>query len=270
MATMPTYKPAWAKPAEASQAPAQSTPAPTQAPSAQLTPSMTQGPTDPGASTMQRTYPPEISNVAPAQTTPAQAVPSQPAPSQAFQSPPAQTQSGQPQIVQPARSLADTLQTLEVPAQERQQAAVMADLQAVARIRDQRRKANEAAAAKARAEAKIAAEAKAKADAAKKAEAERKAMLAANPSRNWVQIATGRDVNALAFDLRRMRRTYADALGDQDGYTAEWGQTRRLLIGPFRKQEDAKAAVTQIVKAGGDAFMWQSAAGEEVSKIGAK
>lgn len=259
MATMPTYTPAWAKPTETAQAAAQPTPAPTQslpAPSA----SMTQGPTDPGASTMQRAYPPATSTIVPAQTTEAQPVPSQPT----------QSQPAQPQIVQPVRSLADTLQTLEVPEQERQQAAVMADLQAVARIRDQRRKANEVAQAKARAEAKIEAEAKAKADAAKKAEAERKAKLAANPSRNWVQIATGRDVNALAFDLRRMRRTYADALGDQDGYTAEWGQTRRLLIGPFRKQDDAKAAVTQIVKAGGDAFMWQSEAGEEVSKIGAK
>ena len=212
---------------------------------------MAQGPSDPITSAPPRAVTPAPSSFATA--APTQTIVPQPQPAQ-------------PQIVQPARSLADTLQSLEVPEQERQQAAVMADLQAVARIRDQRRKVAEAAQAKARVEA----EAKAKADAAKKAEAERKAKLAASPSRNWVQIATGRDVAALAFDLRRMRRTYADALGDQDGYTAEWGQTRRLLIGPFRKQEDAKAAVTQIVKAGGDAFVWQSAAGEEVSKIGAK
>ena len=262
-ATMPSLAPAWARPQDTVQ-PAQSvaarptltqtstsTPAP--APSNVVTPaaSMAQGPSDP------------ITSAPPRAVTPAQSSFAMAAPSQTIVP---QPQPAQPQIVQPVRSLADTLQSLEVPEQERQKATVMADLQAVARIRDQRRKVAEAAQAKAKAEA----EAKAKADAAKKAEAERKAKLAASPSRNWVQIATGRDVDALAFDLRRMRRTYADALGERDGYTAEWGQTRRLLIGPFRKAEDAKAAVAQIVKAGGDAFMWQSAAGEEVTQIGGK
>ena len=250
-ATMPSYAPEWARPEDVAQATQRATPTPTASRAVTPTASTTQGPSDPGTTFPSRAATSAQSSFATAAPEPASVPQPQPA---------------QPQIVQPARSLADTLQSLEVPEQERQQAAVMADLQAVARIRDQRRKVAEAAQAKAKAEA----EAKAKADAAKKAEAERKAKLAASPSRNWVQIATGRDVDALAFDLRRMRRTYADAVGDQDGYTAEWGQTRRLLIGPFRKAEDAKAAVAQIVKAGGDAFMWQSAAGEEVTKIGGK
>jgi hypothetical protein len=164
------------------------------------------------------------------------------------------------------RSLAEALSALTVPEQERQSNVAAADLTAVARIQEQRRKTAEANAAKAKADA----EAKAKAAAAKKAEAERKAKLAANPSRNWVQIATGREVDALAFDMRRLRRTYADAIGDESGWTAAWGATRRLLIGPFKKPEDAKAVVTKIVKSGGDAFIWQSEAGEEVAKIGSK
>ena len=162
------------------------------------------------------------------------------------------------------RSLADALSSLDVPAEERSSSG--ADLDAVKRIQDQRRKAAEAAAAKARAEA----EAKAKAEALKKAEAERKAKLAANPSRSWVQIATGRDVDALAFDLRRLRRTYDDAIGELSGWTAEWGATRRLLVGPFKKVEDARAVAAKISKSGGDAFVWQSDAGEEVDKIGGK
>lgn len=170
-----------------------------------------------------------------------------------------------PASAAPRLSLADTLSALSVPEDERK-AAPAADLAAVARIQDQRRKASEAAAAKAKADA----EAKAKAEAAKKAEAERKKKLADNPSRSWVQIATGRDVDALAFDLRRLRRTYADAVGDTAGWTAEWGATRRLLIGPYKKVEDARAAVTKITKSGGDAFVWQSDAGEEVAKIGGK
>lgn len=164
---------------------------------------------------------------------------------------------------QPARSLGDTLQALEVPEQERRQVAV-ADLETVARIQEQRRAASAAAAAK----AKVEAEARAKAEAARKAEAERKAKLAANPSRNWVQLAAGRDPDALAFDLRRLRRTYGETLAGHDGWTSAWGETRRLLIGPFRRPEDARAVVAELRKAGSDAFFWQSEAGEEVAKIG--
>ncbi|MBN8817822.1 MAG: SPOR domain-containing protein [Sphingomonas sp.] len=206
-----------------------------------------QGPFDPQATTQAtRAATPSVSS--PAASTPVVSAPSQ-------------------SVAQiPPRSLADTLSSLDVPDQEKQSGAAVADLRAVARIQEQRRKAAEAAAAKAKADA----EAKAKAEAAKKAEAERKAKLAANPSRNWVQVATGRDVDALAFDMRRLRRTYADAIGDQSGWTAQWGATRRLLIGPFKKPEDAKATVAKIAKSGGDAFLWQSEAGEEVVKLGGK
>jgi len=188
--------------------------------------------------------------------------PSDPAgtPAAGFTPPPA------PQASTPPPSLADALSALSVPEQERRNGAVVADMAAVARIQDQRRKQADAAAAKAKAEA----EAKAKADAAKKAEAERKAKLAANPARIWVQIATGKNVDALAFDLRRLRRSYSDAIGDQTGWTAEWGATRRLLVGPFKKIDEARATVSKIAKAGGDAFVWQSDAGEDVTKIGGK
>jgi len=177
--------------------------------------------------------------------------------------------------VEPPRSLASVVQALQVS--ERQPNVAVANLDTVARIQEQRRAAAQAAAAKekaqadaAAAKAKLEAEARAKADAARKAEAERKAKLAANPSRNWVQIAAGRDVDALAFDLRRLRRTYGEAIAGQDGWTAVWGETRRLLVGPYRRAEDARAVVAELKKAGGDAFFWQSEAGEEVVKIGGK
>lgn len=222
-----------------------------------------QGPADPGRAP--NAIPPAASPPIPTPIASQPAAPPAVAPIQPATNAPAPGFSAAAQPISPV-SLADALSSLEVPEQERQRTAAVADFGAVARIQDQRRKTADAAAAKAKAEA----EAKAKADAAKKAEAERKAKLAANPSRNWVQIATGRDVAALAFDMRRMRRTYADAIGDLGGWTAEWGATRRLLVGPFKKPEDAKAIVTKITKSGGDAFIWQSEAGEEVAKIGGK
>jgi cell division septation protein DedD len=162
---------------------------------------------------------------------------------------------------------------MDIPESERSTGSAPVDLAAVARIQTERRQAQEAVAAKAAAEkAKREAAAKAKAEAAAKAKAaaEEKARLAANPARTWVQIATGRDVDALAFDLRRLRRTYADVLGNETGWTAEWGATRRLLVGPFSTSAKAKDAVAAIKKSGGDAFIWSSEAGEDVVKIGGK
>ncbi len=211
-----------------------------------------QGPIDPGAIMASAPTPRPAQVTAPASV---QSVPSTASPGFSAAAQP---------IAPSLPSLADALSALSIPEGERRSAAVSADFSAVARIQQQRRKAAEVSAAKVKADA----EAKAKAEAAKKAEAERKAKLAANPSRSWVQVATGRDVDALAFDLRRLRRSYAEAIGDQPGWTVEWGATRRLLIGPFKKVEDARAIVTKITKSGGDAFVWQSEAGEEVAKIG--
>jgi len=171
------------------------------------------------------------------------------------------------------RSLAQVMAAMDIPESERSTGSAPVDLAAVARIQTERRQAQEAVAAKAAAEkAKREAAAKAKAEAAAKAKAaaEEKARLAANPARTWVQIATGRDVDALAFDLRRLRRTYADVLGNETGWTAEWGATRRLLVGPFSTSAKAKDAVAAIKKSGGDAFIWSSEAGEDVVKIGGK
>ncbi len=167
------------------------------------------------------------------------------------------------------RSLAQIMADINVPAEERQPTAAPVDLTAVARLQEQQRKADQAAAAKAKREAEAKARAKAEADAKAKAEAERKALIKANPSRNWVQIATGRDVGALAFDLRRLRRTYT-ALADVEGWTAEWGATRRLLVGPFTSVEKAKALQSELRKAGADSFVWQSTAGEVVTALSRK
>lgn len=170
------------------------------------------------------------------------------------------------------RSLAAIMADIAVPESERQSSTPAVDLAEVARIRAERRKAEAAVAAKAAAEkAKKEAAVKAKAEAAAraKAEAEEKARIKANPARYWVQVATGRDVAALAFDLRRLRKTYA-ALAERDGWTAEWGATRRLLVGPFTTTAKAKVVETDLRKAGTDSFIWQSEAGEVVTALSRK
>jgi tetratricopeptide (TPR) repeat protein len=156
------------------------------------------------------------------------------------------------------RTLASALSSLTVPEAEKAQSAPAVDLKALAKAKADKAKKDAEAKAKAEKEAKA------------KAEAELKKKLKDNPSRTWVQIAAGKNESALAFDLRRFRRTYADAIGDESGWFTGWGATNRLLIGPYKNEERARAAVSAIKKAGGDAFLWESEAGEEVKKIGAK
>lgn len=166
-----------------------------------------------------------------------------------------------PAPVQPApkpatstRTLADIMAEIEVPQSELRSTAAV-DLNDLAALKAAKKKA-EAAAAKKKAEA----EAKAKAEAEKK-------RLAANPARYWVQIGTGKNKSALAFTLKRMKKEH-DALASKDGYAASWGATNRLVVGPFKNLDRAKAVEADLKKAGSDAFVWRSDAGEELEALG--
>lgn len=125
-------------------------------------------------------------------------------------------------------------------------------------------KADALAAAAVKAKADAAAATKAKADAAAAAEAEAKK---AQPARTWVQVATGANAAALASDYRRMARANAEVFKGRSGHTAEWGRTRRLLVGPFDTMRAAQGWLASHKKAGGDGFVWSSAAGEEVTPV---
>jgi Flp pilus assembly protein TadD len=90
-----------------------------------------------------------------------------------------------------------------------------------------------------------------------------------HPARFWVQIATG-NANALGFDYRKLSKTYAGILKSRNAFTAEWGRTDRLLVGPFADQKAAKKWEGEYKKAGGDAFMWKSEIGEVVNPLKTK
>ncbi|MGK2909067.1 MAG: SPOR domain-containing protein [Sphingobium sp.] len=179
----------------------------------------------------------------------------------------------QPPVQQPAspspspvatRTLADIIRELDVPETERRSQVAAVDLSEIAARQSQKRLAARAAADKAKRDA--AAKAKAEADAKAKALAAEKAKLAKNPSRNWVQIGTGQSVSALGFTLRGLRKKH-DSLTGKDAYTASWGRTNRLVVGPFASFTKAKDFEATLKKGGADVFTWQSEAGEEVSPV---
>lgn len=161
------------------------------------------------------------------------------------------------------RNLADLFADLAPPSREAEPAAGAVDLRRIAPTVDPK--------AKAAAEAKAKAEREAKA--AKDAEAREKAIKASaaakHPSRIWVQVATGRDKSALGFDWRRFTRENPEVFSKRSPYVTAWGQTNRLLTGPFASDKAASAYIAQLKKAGIDgAFSWTSPAGQVVDGLG--
>src|SRR3546814_9988498 len=133
----------------------------------------------------------------------------------------------------------------------------------LARLLEDKRKAEAAEAAK-REKEEAAAKAKAEAEAKARAEAEKKK---ANPARIWVQIATGSNLKALAFDYNRFAKRNAALFKGQSGSTADWGQTRRLLVGPFKDRKSAQACLAAYQKAEGAGIRFDSEVGEIVEPL---
>jgi Flp pilus assembly protein TadD len=88
--------------------------------------------------------------------------------------------------------------------------------------------------------------------------------------RVYVQIATGADVNGLSYDYRRAAKKNAALFSSHEGWTASWGKTRRLLVGPFPDMKAAKKWEADFRKAGGDGFVWQSDKNAEIEKLKGK
>lgn len=163
----------------------------------------------------------------------------------------------------PLASLADIVGSIEIPAEElaRSDNAIGADV--LAKLMADKRKAEAAEDAKREKDA-AAAKAKAEADAKAKEEAAKKK---AHPARIWVQIATGANLKALAFDYNRFVKRNAALFKGKAGATAEWGQTRRLLVGPFPNRKVAQDWLGDYKKAEGDGFLFDSEIGEIVEPI---
>ena len=91
------------------------------------------------------------------------------------------------------------------------------------------------------------------------------------PSRIWVQVATGRDKAALGSDWRRMVKDDPAVFKGKKAFLTAWGQSNRLLAGPFESQKEAAAFLAALKKAGlPGAFAWTSAAGQVVDPLGGK
>jgi Flp pilus assembly protein TadD len=160
-------------------------------------------------------------------------------------------------------SLADIVGSIEIPPEELSQPDNVIGAETLSKLLEEKRRADAAADAK---REKDAAAVKAKAEAEAKAK-EKAAEKKAHPDRIWVQIATGANPKALAFDYNRFAKRNAALFKGKSGSTAEWGQTRRLLVGPFANRKAAQTWLDEYKKAEGDGFLFNSEAGETVDPI---
>jgi Flp pilus assembly protein TadD len=92
-----------------------------------------------------------------------------------------------------------------------------------------------------------------------------------HPSRIWVQLATGRDRSALAYDWRRMALKAEGPFKNRRPSISSWGQTNRLLAGPFESEAAASSFMAQLRRASVDgAFQWTSPAGQVVDALASR
>ena len=90
-----------------------------------------------------------------------------------------------------------------------------------------------------------------------------------HPSRIWVQVATGRDKSALGFDWRKLAKDNPAVFKGQKPNVTAWGQSSRLLAGPFATNKEANVFLAALKKAGvSGAFVWSSPAGQLVDTLG--
>lgn len=88
-----------------------------------------------------------------------------------------------------------------------------------------------------------------------------------HPSRVWVQVATGKRVDALGFDWRRLSRSGGDLLAKLKPHTTPWGEAHRLLAGPIDSREKAQTLVRELKAKGLDVFLYVSPEGEEIQPV---
>lgn len=88
-----------------------------------------------------------------------------------------------------------------------------------------------------------------------------------HPRRIWVQLATGRDVEALAFDWRRFSRQAPKLLEGFGPHVTPWGRANRLLAGPLGSAGDARRLVNALGAKGLEAFAYTSPEGTEIKEL---
>jgi tetratricopeptide (TPR) repeat protein len=85
--------------------------------------------------------------------------------------------------------------------------------------------------------------------------------------RYWVQVASGSNKANLDKAWTNVKAKAPALLNGRSTYTAPWRASNRLLVGPFKSEEEAQAEVNRLAKAGVGGIQFTSRAGADVSKV---
>lgn len=90
------------------------------------------------------------------------------------------------------------------------------------------------------------------------------------PSRIWVQLAAAQDKDAFPAEFKRLKAKAGKALASQSAWTTPLKATNRLLVGPFKTEQEARDLVNLLSKVQISSYSWVSEAGQKIDKLSAK
>jgi Flp pilus assembly protein TadD len=115
------------------------------------------------------------------------------------------------------------------------------------------------------------AEAAAKLELAEKLEKEEReaarAEAAKSPARIWVQVAGGSNRAGLTSTWKKTREAAPALLKGASAWSTPLNRTNRLLVGPFKSNNEARDMVNKLNKAGLSVFAFTSTQGQEIEKL---
>nr|MBA3835782.1 hypothetical protein [Sphingomonas sp.] len=83
----------------------------------------------------------------------------------------------------------------------------------------------------------------------------------------WLQLASGNDEGELPGQFDRIRSKKPSLFEGIGGFVAESGERKRLLIGPFHSEQDARLFGDALETVRIDSFRWVSQPGQQVRQI---
>ena len=86
-------------------------------------------------------------------------------------------------------------------------------------------------------------------------------------SKVWIQLASGPNSTELPDQFDRIKRRNRDLFDGISGYIAEEPGRARLLIGPFRNNEEANIFAEDLASVRVDAFTWTNQPGQAIRKL---
>ena len=118
------------------------------------------------------------------------------------------------------------------------------------------------------------AEAAAKLELAEKLEKEEReaarAEAAKSPARIWVQVAGGSNRAGLTSTWKKTREAAPALLKGASAWSTPLNRTNRLLVGPFKSNNEARDMVNKLNKAGLSVFAFTSTQGQEIEKLSSR